>query len=280
MTSIIKIFFFNTRWGELSLVSLYISVLSGVIIGLQFQPDTPLYSSTTLELLIPYGAYFRSLHFYSSQLFFLLSIVHLIAVFEHSASYKVGTWAKYISSLAVVVLLLFSGYVLRGDTTGSSAGMIAENILLTIPLIGEMLNSLLFSIEDHGMTRVYLNHVIGLDVLWLLFIWRHLKNYRATINSNILIISATLISCLALSAPLEIAKPGTFYISGPWFFVGLQELLRFMPVMLAGVVLPSLFILALSCLRRENRYFNQLLIFILIWLGSYSILTIIGLLRS
>lgn len=280
MTSLFKKFLYNTHWGEWSLISLYISVLSGIVIGLQFQSATPLYSSTTLELLSPYGSYFRSLHFYSSQLFFLFSIIHLIAVFKDTESYTTGKWIKYIISLPIGLLLLFTGYVLRGDTTGSSAGIIAENILLSIPLIGDTLNNLLFSITDHGMSRVYLNHVIGLDILWLFLLWNHLRRYRITLSSSPFITSAILLSCLFLTAPLEIAKPGVFHITGPWFFVGLQELLKFLPVLIAGVVLPGLMILALAYLRKENRYFLQILIFIIIWLAAYFILTLVGFSRS
>ena len=185
-------------------------------------------------------------------------------------------WVKYILSLPVGLLLLFTGYILRGDVTGSSAGIIAENILLAIPLIGISLNNLFFSITDHGMSRVYLNHVIGLDILWLILIWNHLRRYRITLNSNLFITSATLVTCLFLSAPLEIAKPGIFHITGPWFFVGLQEMLRFLPVLVAGIILPTLFLLALLCLRKENRYFSQLLLFIYCWLAAYFILTLIG----
>ncbi len=280
MTSLFRNFFFDTRWGEYSLISLYISVLSGVLVGLQFQYDTPLFSSITLELLIPYGSYFRSLHFYSSQLFFLLSIVHMIATFRHSDVYQDAMWVKYILSFPIVLLLLFTGYVLRGDTTGSSAGMIAENILLAIPLIGKVINYLLFSITDHGMSRVYINHVIGLDVLWLFFLWQHLRRFRVTFSTNLSITSATLLFCLLFTAPLEIAKPGEYYITGPWFFIGLQELLRFLPIFFAGLVFPGSLIFALFFLRRQKQYYPQLLIFIATWFAAYFFLTMAGLLRS
>jgi len=276
MTTLFKKFLYNTRWGEWSLVSLYISVLSGIVIGLQYHSDTPLYSSTTLELLIPYGSYFRSLHFYSSQLFFLFSIIHLIAIFEHTESYSQAKWIQYILSLPVVLLLLFTGYVLRDDTTGSSAGIIAENILLSIPLIGDIFNSLLFSVTTMGLSRVYLNHVIGLDLLFLLLLWNHLRRYRIKFSSNLFITSATLLSCLFITAPLEIAKPGVLHITGPWFFVGLQELLKYLPVFIAGIFLPGVLILALFWLRKENKYYLQLLIFIVIWLSIYFIQTLIG----
>ena len=272
----IKTIFYTTRWGEWSLISLIISVISGIIIGLHYQVETPLYSSTTLELLIPFGAYFRSLHFYSSQFFFLFSILHLVAIFDQTESYSQGRWIQYTLSLIVSLLLLFSGYVLRGDTTGSSAGMIAENILLSLPIVGDTLNSLLFSVTENGMSRVYLNHVIGFDFVWIFLLWNHLRRYRITPSSNLFVTSAILLSGLLLTAPLEIAHPGMFHITGPWFFVGLQELLKYLPVLVAGVLIPALFLLALFCLRKNKTCFPQFLIFISIWLIAYLVLTVVG----
>lgn len=280
MNDLLRKFIFSTRWGEYSLVSLYISILSGITIGLQYDPESPLYSSTTLELLIPYGSYFRSLHFYSSQLFFLLSIIHLIAVFKHSESYKHATWIKYTLSLPVGLLLLFTGYILRGDTTGSSAGIIAENILLSVPLIGDPLNDLLFSITKHHLSRVYLNHVVGLDILWIALLWQHIKRFKVTLNTSLFFIASTLFSCIFLSAPLEISKPGIFHITGPWFFIGLQELLRYLPVVAAGIILPGSFLIALTCLRKDNRYYSRLLFFLYTWVSGYALLTVIGFARS
>ncbi len=271
----IKQFVVENRWGEWSLIALYISLLSGVVVGLQYHPETPLFSSSSQELLIPFGSYFRSLHFYSSQLFFLFSVIHLAVVYQKSESYDQATWVKYILSLPVGLLLLFTGYVLRGDTTGSSAGMIAENILLAIPVVGGGLNNLLFSISDHGMSRVYINHVIGLDLLWLYLLWTHIKRYRVAISSNLFITFILLILCGLVAAPLEI-QTGASHITGPWFFVGLQELLRYLPVLLAGVILPGLFIFSLLFLRKENRFFPYLLTFVLLWLIAYSIVTLIG----
>ncbi len=261
------------------MLSLYISLLSGVVVGLQYLPEAPLFSSSSQELLIPYGSYFRSLHFYSSQFFFLFSIVHLVAVFDRSEEYDQMRWVKYILSLPVGLLLLFTGYVLRGDTTGSSAGIIAENILLSIPLIGGTLNSLLFSISDHGLSRVYINHIVSLDLLWLFLLWTHIRKYRVTISSNLFITLFLLLFCLFFAAPLEV-KQNEAHIIGPWFFVGLQELLRYLPILLAGVILPGLLVFALLFLRKEYRIFPYLLLFIVIWLGAYSILTLVGFYRS
>ena len=218
--------FRQIKWGSWSLISLYISLLSGIVIGIQYDPAEPYHSITSIDLLVPFGAFFRSLHFYSSQFFFLFTIAHFLAAHDETASYSQYRWLMLMSTFPVIIFLLFTGYVLRDDNTGFAAGMIAESILLNIPLIGSFLNTLLFSITEHGMQRVYLHHVISLDVLLLILAWDHLRRYRIKIRDNTALCFVTVLFCIFVAAPLEPEKLGTTYISGPWFFLGLQELLR------------------------------------------------------
>ncbi|MGM0680772.1 MAG: hypothetical protein ACQES8_00900 [Thermodesulfobacteriota bacterium] len=167
------------RWGEYSLVALYVSIFSGIVVALQYDSVHPFYSSVALDSLIPFGWFWRSLHFYSSQVFFLFSGFHLWAVICNQSVLKLSL-SKYImlsGTLPVALLLLFTGYILRGDTTGEFAGIIAENVTLSIPLLGGILNDFLFDITKKGMQNVYVNHLIGLVVLWLILAWDHIRRY-------------------------------------------------------------------------------------------------------
>ena len=267
------------KWGEWSLIALFISVLSGVLVAFQYNSATPLYSASSLDVLVPFGASFRALHFYSSQLFFLLMLVHLWAILDRADAYNQWQWTRLIATLPVALLILFTGYVLRADSTGSSAGLIAENIISAIPGIGASLNDLLFSITDDGMKRVYINHVLGLGIVWGVLVWEHLRKYRTSFRHHPLLTALILLCCLLPAAPFDPERLGVFHIKGPWFFLGLQELLRFLPPLLAGVLFPSTLLLALFFLRRNNRYYSQIRIFILGWLGFYTFLTVIALCR-
>lgn len=271
--------FEDMRWGEFSLLSLYISVLSGIAVGLQYDPATPLYSVSTIDMLVPFGEYFRSLHFYSSQLFFLFSICHVIGIFSKAQSYSNRQWVMLTATLPVALLILFTGYVLRGDATGFSAGMIAEAILLDIPFIGASLNDFLFSISDNGMKRIYLNHIIGFGIFWGWLAWGHVKKYKVEFNRHITLSISIFLFSTFVSAPFEPDHLGVTHINGPWFFLGLQELLRYLPPIIAGVIFPATFLLAVAYLRKKNSKFHLLLLFILSWLLLYTILSIIGINR-
>jgi ubiquinol-cytochrome c reductase cytochrome b subunit len=279
MNSLLQGKFADVKWGEWGLISLFISVLSGVVVAFQYDSATPLYSAGSLDVLVPFGDYFRSLHFYSSQLFFLLSLVHFWAIFKRSDTYSRTQWIRLTATLPVGLLLLFSGYVLRGDSTGSSAGLIAENIITAVPVAGGALNDLLFSITDDGMKRVYINHVIGFGLVWGVLAWEHLRRYRTAFRQHPLLTATILFFCLLLTAPFEPETLGLLHINGPWFFLGLQELLRVLPPLLAGVIFPSTLLLALFLLQPASRYSHRLLTFILGWFGLYTILTAIALCR-
>jgi len=272
-------FFQTLRWGEYSLLALYISVISGVLVALQYDSATPFYSVSTMDLLVPFGAYFRSLHFYSSQLFFLFSICHLIAIFEETENFSRKKWVLLAFSIPVALLVLFTGYVLRADSTGYSAGMIAESILLDIPLLGENLNDLLFSITDNGMKRVYVNHIISFVLLWGWMVWSHVKKYKISFERNLLLGFGILLFSLFILAPFEPDHLGVTHIAGPWFFLGLQELLRYMPPLLAGVCFPLILFIALFFLQKKTRWYSLCLFVIIGWLLFYTVLTGIALNR-
>ncbi len=265
--------FKELRWGEYSLLALYISVLSGVVVALQYDPATPLYSITTLDVLVPFGAYFRSLHFYSSQFFFLFSICHLFGIFGLAQSYSRKQWLMLSATLPVALLILFTGYVLRGDSTGFSAGMIAEAILLDLPYIGKTTNDLLFSISENGMKRIYVNHIIGFGLFWGWLAWGHVKKFRVSFNRHIFLTITILLFSLFITAPFDPDHLGVTHIAGPWFFLGLQELLRYLPPMVAGILFPSTLLIALAFLQKRNRGYRYFLLFILLWLLFYALLT-------
>jgi quinol-cytochrome oxidoreductase complex cytochrome b subunit len=275
-----KRFLLETKWGAMSLVALYVSILSGVVLALQYDEAHPFYSATSLDLLIPFGIFWRSLHFYSSQIFFLLSVVHLVAILYGPAGrLSLQKWVWLIAGIPVALLLLFTGYVLRGDATGESAGLIAENICLSIPVIGGMLNSLLFAITEEGMKRVYANHIIGLGVLWVIFVWDHLRRYRVTVNEHGWFVLGIFVFSLVFPAPMEPMKMGVFHISGPWFFLGLQELLRYLRPFLAGVMVPLLFVVTLAFLQVNHDWGRKARLFACGWLILYGGFTLVALSR-
>lgn len=265
------------RWGGSALVSLYISIISGIIIALQYSPAEPFYSTSVIELIIPYGSFWRSMHYYSSQAFMLLLICHFIAVvWENTHYYGRGTWIRLTLSLPAALMLLFTGYILRDDATGEAAGLIAENIMLSIPLAGEWINNLLLAVTDNGMKRVYANHLAGLMVIGAYLVWPHLRRYSTRWRDHLKLISVILLFSVFLVTPVEPQRFGLIHIAGPWFFLGLQEALRYIHPFWAGILFPGLLVAALLRLPHKGKKREIYLSLIGLWLVLYAVLTAIS----
>ncbi len=267
----------DIQWGARGMVALYLSLLSGVVIALQYNFNQPFYSTSIIDTLVPFGEFWRSLHFYSSQVFFIFIVLHFVAVlWNKSALMSTGNWLRLVASMLVVILLLFTGYILRADATGSSAGRIAENIILSIPY-GRILDSLLFDIKFGGLKRVYVNHIVGLGLVWLFLIWPHIRRYTVNWRQFPWLIFALSLWSALIPAPMEPARIGVFNITGPWFFIGLQELLRYLPPIWAGVIWPSIFVVGLSLLSPDSAWRKKAVWLVVFWLVVYLFLTILGL---
>ena len=264
------------NWGGASLISLFFSVLSGIVIGLQYDPTDPWYSTSTIELVAPYGSFWRALHYFSSQAFFLLLIAHLVVVlWKNEANFSRSAWIRLSTTLPSGLLLLFTGYVLRGDATGEAAGAIAEHICLSVPLIGHQLNELFFDLADSGLRKVYMHHVIGLVVLGGIAAWPHLRRYTARWRNHLLLVLVTITVSILVPAPMEPARFGLLFIAGPWFFLGLQELLRYWPPFLAGVVAPLIPVILMLWLPQADRPRKWVYGVIALWLVLYAGLTLL-----
>ena len=268
------------RWGGHALISLYISVLSGIVIGLQYNATEPFYATATIELVVPFGSFWRALHYYSSQAFFLLLLCHLIVIlWENSASFSRSAWIRLTASVPVALLLLFSGYVLRGDATGEAAGAIAEHIAISIPLIGQSFNKFLFDIQAAGVQKVYISHLIGLMVLGGFCVWPHLRRYTAHWRNHIPLTLLLLALSVVLTTPMEADRFGLLHIAGPWFFLGLQELLRYFPAFWAGVFAPVTIVAVLLLLPVQAERRRIALWFMVLWLIGYGVLSYYSYLR-
>ncbi len=241
----------SLKTGDLTLSCLLVSIASGIILAYQYNYTDAYKSIITIDVTLPWGKYLRSLHWYSSQVFFILLLIH---TGEHilRRSYRnisVSGWVRLTFFLLVAVLLMFTGYVLKGDITGASAGSIAEHLARSIPFLGNAMNRILFDISGEKLFRVYLNHILVLGIAGAWLLWPHLKNRRLDLPGLL----SLLLFCMALHflspAPLSVGASNTdiLLVKGPWFFLSIQEVLRYLPPFWGGIIL-CLVPLGLLCL--------------------------------
>ena len=70
---------------------------------------------------------------------------------------------------------------------------------------------------------------------------------------------------------------GVFHIAGPWFFLGLQELLRYLQPFVAGVLVPLVFMVSLGFLQGNHDWGKSARVFAGIWLVLYGCITLVAL---
>jgi ubiquinol-cytochrome c reductase cytochrome b subunit len=216
-------------------------------------------------------------------MFFLLAHLLMILWQKNSSPahhFTRGAWLRLTASVPLALTLLFTGYILRGDATGEAAGAIAENITRSLPVLGNYCNKLLFDSNTAGVQKVYLNHLIGLMVVGGICVWPHLRRYTASLGDHLPLILALFLLSPLLKTPLERDHFGLLHIDGPWFFIGLQELLRYLPVFWAGIFIPGIFIGALLFLPPAGRARRITLWCMGAWLLVYTVLTVIGFQRG
>ena len=85
--------------------------------------------------------------------------------------------------------------------------------------------------------------------------------------------------CAVCAAPVEPERFGLLFIAGPWFFLGLQDLLRYLPPFVAGVVLPLAPVAILFWLPEGGAGRRGWLLALVLWLFAYAVFTLLCWLR-
>ncbi len=230
-------------------------------------------SIQTITFLVPLGWLVRNLHFWSAQFLVVFTALHLLRVI-FTAAYAPPRRFNYLIGiflLVLVVLLDFTGYVLRWDEGIHWALVTGTNLLASIPLLGELLYSILVGGSQPGaatLVRFYGWHVYGLTLIaGILLVWHIFRlrrdggiavppptlrmtqaritrydllrreGFAILLASSILLLVSLLLPA-PLTAPIGSAVASTGTVHAPWFFLWVQELLKLGDPFAWGVVVP------------------------------------------
>lgn len=175
----------KTAWyqgdGATMVTLLAVQILTGAVLTLSYSNSIE-HAYQSIEFITYYktmGWFIRGLHYWSAGLFVVMLVFHLL---RHLliAGYKTpreGTWWTGVILFFLVIMMSYSGYVLRWDERAVYAVRILLNILYNIPYIGEEL--IVFvqggaEINTHTLTRFFSVHVIFIPGLMLLLVGYHL----------------------------------------------------------------------------------------------------------
>ena len=271
------------RTGEISTAALLVSIFSGFVVAYQYEVAAPFISTTAIETVIPFGAFWRSIHFWSSQAFFLVLALHVwqctgsMDRFCRSRRGRIH-WAVVSVTVPLALYALFTGYVLRFDGTGQAAGRIAEHLFLDVPFAGTAIDRLLMATSDEGLNRVYAVHILFTALCWGIGTWYHTRRVIMGRNIFVATAAAAILAGILLYAPIDLPGQNLHLIKGPWFFLGIQELLRYMAPIAAGITFPMIPLVILALLPWWKDKANAYAV-LGAWFTVYAGATIVAVLR-
>jgi quinol-cytochrome oxidoreductase complex cytochrome b subunit len=245
-------------------------------------PEQAALSVQTITYHVPFGGFIRNLHYWAAQLLLIVSAIHLLRV-VFTAAYKSPRRFNYLLGLGLFVLAImldFTGYILRWDVDICWPLTTGTNLLKTIPLIGDFLYRIAVGGGEACSTaliRFYTWHIFALTLpvvilgVWHAFRVRRdggiavpppiLRTDKTRLPRNELVRREVLAMFIVgivlillssfLPAPIAPAMTGKPIITeearAPWFFLWVQQMLKWGDPFLWGVVIP-LGILALLAL--------------------------------
>lgn len=268
--------FLGFTYGHISFAAFLIAAVSGIFLAIPFDVKVPLESLSFMLLTNPGGVLFRNIHYWSAQVFLIFFILHVYDHFSKSTERKVknGVWLRLTISLLVVFFVMISGFIIKGDTDSIQAKRIITSLIDFIPLIGKNLSASLFgSAKDHQI--LYIHHVATATIfLWIIII-EHAKTYWPKLR--LIVYLLPIIILVGYLFPPVLHDGLSPVIKGPWYFLGLQEILHWMSNPNVVILLIVIFILVIAYLPRLSVKWSGItkrIIFVSFLF--YSLLIIIG----
>jgi hypothetical protein len=225
----------RSTWGELGFAGVWLAVVSGIALAIPYDAQRPYDSVALLLLTNPAAAFFRNVHYWAGQLFLVLTLAHAWDHLSRWTESRVprAMWWRVTASLPLAVFVMLSGFMLKGDGEAQQALRIVTTLLEQVPWVGRVVSVAVFGTEANRQI-LYVHHVATASLLTWLFVAEHA---RATWPRLVALVEAFIpigLASLFLSPALHDGLDPV--VKGPWYFLGLQELLHWSarPVLLVA----------------------------------------------
>ncbi len=218
------------------------ALVSGVVLSLNYHPWGDVFTSVSrLTGSLPYGTFVRRLHYLSGQCFLLFTCAHTLEHFLRKTYVHIQPriWIRLALLFCLGFALVFTGFILKGDKEGILAGKVMYSLAREIPLCGAGLARILLRPGDDFFLLPYLHHIVTLPLIVIFLLGGHRRDLlpKGGPAWPLLAVLAVLSTFYPLPADIP-PHVDTTNISGPWFFHGIQLLLRYIPPLWAGVIWP------------------------------------------
>lgn len=269
-------------WGEIALASLLLAMVSGfLLIPAYISGPEPFKSITIFISLSSIGHFLHSFHSYCGDLFLIATIIHTIEylIQKTHRSYLLKSWINLVLLLLISFLVVFSGFLSMGSKESFSAIHILNTLLQILAYPGQLLSDFFLQLNrsETPLAVVYTHHAATFTLLTLYLTYIHIRRLKA--ESYAFLYSIVIISLIALLFPASIGHPPESVIpvvKGPWYFIGFQELLGWMPPLIGGIIFPLIIMALLAMLPILWKYDKYILMALTLLFIFYLIESIIG----
>ena len=258
----------------LSMGLFVLSMTSGLVIVFAYHPSLAYDSVQKIRFIIPYGHFFRALHYFSSEAFTLILLLHIgFEVAKKKIKISNTSWNYSILGFLIIVVLMFTGFVLKGDQSALAAANVSFNLMKNTPILSHFVA--LFQDDSVYYYKFFIWHIVFLPLVLSYAIYKHVHTLTAKIEYITIAIGLSIAGYLVFVMPLDIAltqKVDT--LKGPWFFWGAENLLRVnFSSLLVNLILLMPF--GLLVLLPYIRYKKSIKILIVAWFLGYIAMSLV-----
>jgi len=271
-----RLLYLNT-YGWIATASILICALSGIFLAIPYDVSQPYLSVTKFVIQNPFASFIRNIHYWSAQAFLVFTLLHVIDHLYHSGENRINkknVWFRLTFSILALGYVMISGFILKADVDSQQAKHILSALMESIPVAGKTMRSVLLGNED-DFQLVYVHHIATATIILFIAIYDHVHSIWVNIKTFLIALVAIALLSWLFRAPLS--HPSDPLMKGPWYFVGLQELLHWVSfpwiAISAGLFPVILLSLLISLKPRLKSLFKS---FLLVLLIMYGILTITG----
>lgn len=244
------------------------------------------YSILFIKNYVYFGNSILIIHKISSDILILFTIIHILLLLKICDK---KTWTTGILLLYIIILLIFTGYLLRWDYIGYNSVKVASNLIRDVPLIGKYIKRILLSGEDISeitLIRYYFLHILVFPIISYIIFKYHISNGFGKFfekDLGLIMISMGILICISTLNVYESIsiEEGKGMIKPYWLFIWIYTIdyifgninpsLNFIPGTI--LLLIAIYLLVFPYVKDKNEKFGYFSLIII--LTSIFILSLI-----
>lgn len=264
-------------FGAYATATFLICAFSGLVLIIPYEVSNPYLSISHFLLSNPGATFFRNLHYWSAQFFFVLTLLHIWDHLKKRSHRKIKAtvWLRLSFGVLILFFAMIGGFILKGDVDSQQAWRILNSLISALPFWGETIAYALLGPDSQTLLIPYIHHIVTFTAILFFILFEHVRTIWPRPLPYIYSLLLLSILSVVLNAPLH--NNINPVVKGPWYFVGFQEILHWMSspslfiwVILAGV--GFLFILKFFPARANK----SLKVFIYAGFLFYIVVSVIG----